>query len=106
MSGHGHVVPNADGTLARCGGPRLCSVCQAELAELQASARRAPAKVRDQLRLMCHEIHAAPANFREHQAIAIMLGGIAEIDRLQERVAELEAALADAVHRNRANPEI
>lgn len=27
---HGHVVPRADGVKARCGGPALCKVCQAE----------------------------------------------------------------------------
>ncbi|TFV91398.1 hypothetical protein [Blastococcus sp. CT_GayMR16] len=30
MSGHGHVIPNPDGSKARCGGPALCSVCQRE----------------------------------------------------------------------------
>lgn len=32
MSGHGHVKPNADGSKARCGGPRICKVCSAEKA--------------------------------------------------------------------------
>lgn len=27
---HGHVVPRADGVKARCGGPAVCKVCQAE----------------------------------------------------------------------------
>lgn len=31
MSGHGHVIPNADGSKARCGGPALCSTCAHEL---------------------------------------------------------------------------
>lgn len=105
MSGHGHVVPNADGHLARCGGPRMCKTCAAELVELQASARRSPAPVRDQLRLMCFEIYRSPSNFREQQAIAVMLGAIGEIDRQRERIAELEAAVADASHRSRQNPE-
>lgn len=34
MSGHGHVVPNADGSLARCGGPGICSECALEQARL------------------------------------------------------------------------
>ena len=76
MSGHGHIVPNADGTVARCGGPRICKACAAELVELQASARRSPAPVRDQLRLMCFEIFRSPSNFREQQAIAVMLAAI------------------------------
>lgn len=32
MSGHGHVTPNADGSKARCGGPRICGVCAREAA--------------------------------------------------------------------------
>ena len=28
---HGHVIPNEDGSLARCGGPSLCSECKSEL---------------------------------------------------------------------------
>jgi hypothetical protein len=27
---HGHVVPRADGILARCGGPGLCAHCREE----------------------------------------------------------------------------
>ena len=30
MSGHGHVIKNPNGILARCGGPALCSVCREE----------------------------------------------------------------------------
>jgi hypothetical protein len=29
--GHGHVTPNPDGSKARCGGPGMCPVCNAEL---------------------------------------------------------------------------
>ncbi len=32
--GHGHVRPRPDGVKARCGGPALCSVCAAELAQM------------------------------------------------------------------------
>lgn len=28
--GHGHITPNADGSLCRCGGPALCDVCAKE----------------------------------------------------------------------------
>lgn len=28
--GHGWVVPNANGTVAKCGGPSLCRTCQEE----------------------------------------------------------------------------
>lgn len=31
---HGHVTPNPDGSLARCGGPSICSVCALELGQL------------------------------------------------------------------------
>lgn len=30
---HGHVIPNEDGSRARCGGPGICSVCALELAQ-------------------------------------------------------------------------
>jgi hypothetical protein len=33
MSGHGWVVPNEDGSLARCGGPGICKTCQEEMKE-------------------------------------------------------------------------
>ena len=28
--GHGHVIPNSDGSRARCGGPALCDECSRE----------------------------------------------------------------------------
>jgi hypothetical protein len=31
MKGHGHVIPNPDGSRARCGGPGLCGDCTSEL---------------------------------------------------------------------------
>lgn len=34
--GHGHVVPNPDGTRSRCGGPAICRVCALERAQLEA----------------------------------------------------------------------
>lgn len=30
MNGHGHVIPNPDGSKARCGGPGICGVCSLE----------------------------------------------------------------------------
>ena len=36
QNGHGHVTPNPDGSRARCGGPNMCRVCQAELRQQQA----------------------------------------------------------------------
>jgi hypothetical protein len=35
MAGHGHVTPNPDGSKARCGGPRICTVCALEQANVQ-----------------------------------------------------------------------
>lgn len=40
---HGHVTPNANGLVARCGGPAICAHCQFELAQLR--AKSAPAEV-------------------------------------------------------------
>ncbi len=38
-TGHGHVKPRADGAIAKCGGPGMCSVCNAELAALQSEVK-------------------------------------------------------------------
>ncbi|MBN3757209.1 hypothetical protein G3N95_30005 [Paraburkholderia sp. Tr-20389] len=35
MSGHGWVTPNADGSVAKCGGPAICRVCAREKAALE-----------------------------------------------------------------------
>lgn len=32
QQGHGHVTRRADGVVTRCGGPRICPVCQKEAA--------------------------------------------------------------------------
>lgn len=41
MSGHGHVTPNADGRVAKCGGPGLCEVCQREQDDVSAKSQDA-----------------------------------------------------------------
>lgn len=47
-TGHGHVVPRADGVKMRCGGPALCSTCQAEKRTLEAQfATLSPAHIED-----------------------------------------------------------
>lgn len=33
-TGHGHVRPRPDGIKMRCGGPKICTVCALELANL------------------------------------------------------------------------
>jgi hypothetical protein len=38
---HGHVKPNPDGSVARCGGPALCSVCAKEQALAYAAGEEA-----------------------------------------------------------------
>jgi hypothetical protein len=50
MSGHGWVTPNADGSVARCGGPGLCPQCSVE-------AGRPPRK--KQKPLPRHRLHLA-----------------------------------------------
>lgn len=39
--GHGHVIPRADGALARCGGPAICKVCRREEEALRQRQREA-----------------------------------------------------------------
>jgi hypothetical protein len=34
LMGHGHVIPNKDGSKARCGGPALCEECAVEEARV------------------------------------------------------------------------
>jgi len=38
--GHGWVVPNPDGSLAKCGGPLVCAECASEKAQYNASRIR------------------------------------------------------------------
>lgn len=40
--GHGHVTPRPDGYKARCGGPAMCHVCQAEQARLPETRMEPP----------------------------------------------------------------
>ena len=42
--GHGHVIPNPDGSKVRCGGPMLCSVCKLELGQKKNNALLAATK--------------------------------------------------------------
>ena len=39
MSNHGHVIPNKDNSVFRCGGPVVCKVCALELASLTVEKR-------------------------------------------------------------------
>lgn len=38
--GHGHVIPNPNGVLARCGGPAICAECAKELGGLSPNELR------------------------------------------------------------------
>ena len=38
MQRHGHVIPRKDGAKAKCGGPRMCKVCAAEAAAVEAQS--------------------------------------------------------------------
>lgn len=39
--GHGHLIPNESGDVARCGGPALCGICEAEQQQLCTDYQRA-----------------------------------------------------------------
>jgi hypothetical protein len=52
--GHGHVTPNADGSVARCGGPGLCAVCTKELMWKNAEEKYR----RDPVEVMCSQLEA------------------------------------------------
>lgn len=43
--GHGHVKPRPDGAKARCGGPALCTKCQAEKAAQYAEEMKSTKKL-------------------------------------------------------------
>jgi hypothetical protein len=70
MSGHGHVKPNADGSVARCGGPAVCRDCALEavsslateptLAELKALIKRLHTYVRDIAEVKPENFHPNP----------------------------------------------
>ncbi|MGH3978094.1 MAG: hypothetical protein ACRDRZ_03670 [Pseudonocardiaceae bacterium] len=44
---HGHVVPRPDGTLYRCGGPRMCTACAHERRQVNAVAEALHQQCRD-----------------------------------------------------------
>ena len=47
--GHGHVTPNPDGSLARCGGPAICEVCAREKAALQPKKQSWTKEMREEI---------------------------------------------------------
>jgi hypothetical protein len=60
MAGHGHVVPNPDGSKARCGGPAICSECARE-----AGARANASSVDiEMLSAALHSVYQAEAHRR------------------------------------------
>jgi hypothetical protein len=62
VSGHGWVIPNPGGVVARCGGPGMCSTCAREKAEAEGrTAAESPAKtIRRAAALMRERAAAAP----------------------------------------------
>lgn len=62
MAGHGWVTPNADGSVARCGGPRLCRECALEAAAKCAEA----ADENERLRALVRELAEALMPFASH----------------------------------------
>jgi hypothetical protein len=50
MAGHGWVIPNKDGSVARCGGPGMCGACMRELAALRNETRQGLTNARP----VCH----------------------------------------------------
>lgn len=45
--GHGHVIPNKDGSKARCGGPSICPECSAEFAQVNLQTKPEEKKTRE-----------------------------------------------------------
>lgn len=63
--GHGHVIPNANGVKARCGGPAICPDCKQE-----AEQYRRQIETFDTL-FVCAElipIRPTPDNAKRHSA--------------------------------------
>lgn len=57
---HGHVTPNLDGTVARCGGPGICGECSVELAQAKGAEYQCDGSTTHYQGCRCHEArHAA-----------------------------------------------
>lgn len=67
---HGHVIPNPDGTRARCGGPTLCAICALELANLQAKELKEAERFRAIAdRLMAYGVPSVDAQWQAQHAV-------------------------------------
>lgn len=45
--GHGHVYPNVDGSVARCGGPHICALCARDYIQKYGKRPEVPMKKQD-----------------------------------------------------------
>jgi hypothetical protein len=85
MSGHGHVIPNPDGSKARCGGPGICAVCSKEAAALGWKPPKRPMSVQEQTDRYLGEVrdHAGLLLERDHAngSAGVILGLVANLER-------------------------
>lgn len=82
MSGHGHVTPNADGSVASCGGSAICRECAIELAAKHLTPQQAATATRYEIRTaageLCHggtdeqRARALYPKFAAHQDVALL----------------------------------
>jgi hypothetical protein len=83
--GHGHVVPRADGLLACCGGPAICSECARDQAFYAAGVEAAKQEC-DKLRAHCLNLAAKHAPTEQG---SLMLAAVSALETLQRRIAVL-----------------
>lgn len=84
--GHGHVIPNPDGSRARCGGPRACRQCALELANAPADEATSMIDVD-----LAEALEAAYWNFDARRAGLNRFAPQAERDAFKAAVRELLA---------------
>jgi hypothetical protein len=80
MSGHGHVVPNPDGSKVRCGGPGVCGECSRELAgQYQPSGwtgSRPPTPIASLVRTLQAVVDAVVRQPDQRMMVKVCLDGI------------------------------
>ena len=96
MSGHGHVVPNKDGRLARCGGPSICSACARELAQATASTTAAMQAASDILNVDPDELQVTVPS----RVLRLLLAEISELRRERRGSANVDKFPPLPVHRH------
>lgn len=63
MNGHGHVIPNADGAKARCGGPGICAECSREQARFDLDKAGDTIKIKDRVKAAALDGESEPVRF-------------------------------------------